>query len=271
MKLLIISSILFFNICFSKSSISDNSSYKGVCLEASKHLGSFKKDPAYKTILEHLNYDQGLIFADYIIENYPHFCIEIDQFKINDSLGEPEIFNYKVFGDISPSTLRYIKILGDLEYFFGSLNGKKIIEIGGGYGGQAAVLQSRFSVEDYYLVDLPEVLKLQKKYLQTLHLKNHAVDYKRDSLTEYDLVISNYAFSELNKSVQDEYLSKIISKAKMGYMICNRISQRFDIESYSKIALVDKLESLGFQVSVYNEEPNTFEGNYLLIFQKKSS
>jgi hypothetical protein len=37
----------------------------------------------------------------------------------------------------------------------------------------------------------------------------------------YDLVISNYAFSELPSELQTRYIEKIILKAKRGYLTIN--------------------------------------------------
>jgi hypothetical protein len=37
----------------------------------------------------------------------------------------------------------------------------------------------------------------------------------------YDLVISNYAFSELPSPLQIAYIDKVISKAKRGYLTMN--------------------------------------------------
>ena len=39
-----------------------------------------------------------------------------------------------------------------------------------------------------------------------------------------DFCISNYAFSELTRAVQDSYLEKVILKSKAGYMAWNCLS-----------------------------------------------
>ena len=41
---------------------------------------------------------------------------------------------------------------------------------------------------------------------------------------DYGLVISNYAFTELTREIQDEYLSKVILRAQRGYITYNEIT-----------------------------------------------
>ncbi len=194
---------------------------------------------------------------------------EIDQLKGNDSIGNPIQFDYPFVGKISPTTLKYIKIAGDLELYFGSLNGYKIIEIGGGCGGQAVILSRLYDLSEYALIDLPEVLYLQDIYLEQFDISHRIIQMNDlDQVDEYDLIISNYAFSECAHQVQEKYLAEVIAKSSKGYMICNQISQNHGITSLSKQELVERLSSLGFKVRVLEEAAETYSGNYLLIFNK---
>ena len=77
-------------------------------------------------------------------------------------------------------------------------------------------------IRRYNLVDLPEVLALAEKFLTTLDANDDAVRYL-DGTHLYndapcDLVISDYAFSELGKPAQEIYIEKILSKSKAGYV-----------------------------------------------------
>lgn len=259
------------NIGFSdqRTSISDNTEYLNASYKAVKNLENFKKDPSYIKILEHLTFEDGIRLLDLIQKKYPEILNEIDLFKINDKLGGGKVYEYPNIGMISPSTLRYVKVAAELKKFFGSLDNKEILEIGGGYGGQALILSQLFQVSSYQLIDLKAPLELQSAYLDAFNIKNKVIQVDQlDEVEGFDLFISNYAFSECTKSVQKMYLSKVISKAKCGYVICNQISQLNGIESYSQKELIKNLENLGFEVSIYAEEPQTFSGNYLLIFTK---
>lgn len=54
---------------------------------------------------------------------------------------------------------------------------------------------------------------------------------------DYDLVISNYAFSELRREIQDVYLEKIILRSQRGYITYNEITPP-DFNSYKKEELL---------------------------------
>ncbi len=255
--------------CNQKTSISDDTEYLNAAAQAAETLGNFKSDPSYVKVLEHTTYEDGKRYLGFIKKEYPNVFKRISSLKINDKVGAPALYQYSGIGQISPSTLRYAKIAGDLERFFPRLNGKKILEIGGGYGGQALVLNKLFNVPLYQLIDLDSPLKLQSAYLKRFNVvhKIIATDKLHD-VEDYDLLISNYAFSECSRSIQEEYLSKVISKAKFGYMICNQISHLFSINNLDQTQLVERLKSLGFSVTILDEDPLTFEGNYLLVFTK---
>jgi putative sugar O-methyltransferase len=273
---LIYKSILTFaailpQFCFAGkiSSISDSPSYTSSCLQAASNLTNFKRDKNYTAILEHTSFKQGLHYVNYIKKNYPHLLCQIDKIKINDSIGNPRMWEYPLVGKISPSTLRYAKIAGDLQFFFGNLDRYRIFEIGAGYGGQALILSQLYTLSNYSLVDLDEALQLQDAYLNHFHVSHQLVQFDNmDHIEEIDLIISNYAFTECNREIQEQYLKKVISKASKGYMICNQTAQVNGIDALSKAELIFKLSELGFQVKVLEETPNTFVGNYLLVFEK---
>jgi putative sugar O-methyltransferase len=249
-----------------KTSISDYNEYKQVCLRASENndvFNNFKKNSAYTTILEHASPQQGEAYLQYILKSDLNLSY-IDKFKENDSQGGAVVSNYQEpFGLISPSTLRYIKVLAELKNLFGSLDNFTICEIGVGYGGQAKMIMDYFKVKEYNFVDLPETLKLTERYLRKFNYENLNY-YTSDTLPEkkYDLVISNYAFTECTKSIQDVYLEKIINHSEKGYITCNHISDLFEISSYSKEELLTLLKDSKEKP----EEPITFNNNYILYW-----
>jgi hypothetical protein len=78
---------------------------------------------------------------------------------------------------------------------------------------------------------------------------------------DYDLVISNYAFSELSRDLQKAYLDKVILRAKRGYMLCNQITPA----GYGSYRPEDLLAAIN-DAKRLAEEPLTFEGNYLIVW-----
>ncbi len=251
------------------NSISDRYDYRSLCRLASENedfFNSFKSNPSYNGILEHVSTEQGKLYLNYLNVNFPNFTEKIEYFKMNDLYGGTKLSNYSEIGDISPTTLRYIKVLSDLNQLFGNLNGKKIVEIGVGYGGQCFVSSQVFNFSEYSLIDLDEALMLTDKYLNKLNT-NHRV-IKIDDIQnideEFDIVISNYAYSEVNKNLQDLYWEKIIKKSKHGYFTLNFISHLFGIESYNKEQLLLKFSEKN--PKILDETPNTFENNIILYY-----
>lgn len=149
---------------------------------------------------------------------------------------------------------------------FGDLNNLKICEIGVGYGGQARIIFAKFpKVASYAFVDLQSVLNLSKKYLSNFSDISAKMDfYTLDNLGEndYDLVISNYAFSELNRTIQELYLDKIINRSKHGYITYNEISgdslASYKIGEYQKIIHKD--------IKILEENPLTHPLNKIVVW-----
>jgi hypothetical protein len=155
------------------NSISDTFEYKKICSLAycnENMFNTFKSNPSYNGILEHVSKENGQLYLDNLDFNFPDYINHIDTFKRNDIYGGTTLSNYDKIGDISPTTIRYMKVLSDLKNIFGDLNGKKIIEIGVGYGGQCLILSNFFNLKEYGLVDLDEALLLSKKYLDKLNI-----------------------------------------------------------------------------------------------------
>ena len=246
-----------------KNSLSDNNIYPNVCKNAVENddiFNTFKNIPAYTEILEHVTEQQGLEYIKIIKRDNNHLFEKIKNFTENDKYGNPKKYPYDGIGVVSPSTLRYIKVLSDLLKIFKDLNGYKIIEIGGGYGGQCKIISDYFIFLEYYIVDLLYPLKLTEKYLNKLNVKNFKILTMEDLHNEeYDLVISNYAFTELNKNIQDIYTEKIIKKSKHAYITCNVIG---GIDTYS----VNELFNLNDKINILNEEPLTHKNNFILYW-----
>jgi hypothetical protein len=202
----------------------DKMNYLKVCKEASENeevFNNFKRNPHYTTILEHDGYNyMGVLYHNHIKNNYPHLSKTLENYTVNDKLGNADIYNHEGLM-ISPSTLRYVKTLGDIEKSFGSLNEFSIAEIGCGYGGQCLIINETFQFKKYTLFDLPEPCLLINKYLKLNNVETFSFGNLEAECENYDLVISNYAFSECNAKIQDEYIEKVIKKSKRGYLTIN--------------------------------------------------
>jgi hypothetical protein len=149
------------------SSVSDNEAYPQLCLRASRDdraFASFRSNPIYNVILEHVTEEQGRRYLE-IISADAELLGAIEQFRKNDEFGGSRTFAYPSVGEISPTTLRYVKVLHDLKMLFGSLDALDICEIGIGYGGQCRIINAWFNPTSYCLVDLAPALALARRYL----------------------------------------------------------------------------------------------------------
>ena len=207
--------------------------YINACVEFSNYdflFDNFKRDERYTAILEHQHIPKE--YGDFligIIENsYDKEILrkKIDQIKENDKYGNPILYDFD-YGQLSLGTIRYIKNSIDIHSYFGS-DIKTICEIGGGYGGLCKTIHNFIEYEKYYLFDLEEVNLLSSKYLSRFDMKgevNMRTLERNDGFKdgELDLVISNYAFSELPTSTQIKYMDDIITKSKRFYLVYNHL------------------------------------------------
>jgi putative sugar O-methyltransferase len=191
-------------------------------LEACKtaDIKNFKRDPRLTKIFEHASIEQGAAYLSLILKQTPEL------FKhtfTNDLYGNPYLYEYILeYGYFSPSTLQYIGVLSNLVTKFGSLDGMRIVEVGGGYGGQCRTVLDVFKPVSYTIIDLYEVVELQKKYLDGLDVKLTSIIMKDYC---YDLFISNYALSEIPNN--DAYID-LARRCKHGYITCNTDMVKLD-------------------------------------------
>lgn len=192
--------------------------YLAICKRAAEDdntFRNFKRDKAFTRILEHTNKLQGLEY----LNNIPEGFLNNPKFFTNDKVGNPVLFRYGSL-TASPTTLQYIYILSEIVIHIGDLTGKKIIEIGGGYGGQCKIIKDVFDC-DYSIVDLPEVLLLQEKYLSKFGYAANFYNPNSYPIQSYDLVISNYSLSEITEPLRSEYIGNVCKRSKHGYITCN--------------------------------------------------
>jgi putative sugar O-methyltransferase len=248
-----------------QSSISDNGYYPLIVKEATineKTFDIFKRHPWYTPILEHVNYEDGVKYLEIITKEYEFLLPNIEKYKTNDSVGSPIKYTYQNIGEVSPTTLRYIKVLGDIITNLNDLNDSDIVEIGCGYGGQSKIILDTYNVKSYTFIDLPEVLDLTKKYLSRFGVDMSKLIFKDiNSITEnekYDLFISNYAYTECEENIREIYFNKILSKSKMGYLTSNFLSKEtMDNEVINRIKNATTIE----------ERPYTGDKNFIIIWK----
>jgi hypothetical protein len=206
-------------------------------------FNNFKQDAAYRHVLEHVSKEEAEIYLKLIKINFDEELVEV---KKNDQFGNPDIYNFEKVGSMSPTTARYLKNTSDIISKFGK-DIKCIVEIGGGYGGLSVVMHPFLRYESYLLIDQYEANLLSKKYLNNFQYPthcNHTDEIDLDDGHNFDLLISNYAFSECDRDIQNHYIEKFVRNSNKFYMIfndfgpsnihhqefCEILSDQFDIE-----------------------------------------
>lgn len=249
-----------------RTSLADGTDYVAFCDAASRRddvFAEFRRQRAYTKILEHCTPEHGAAYLQIIEARYPHLVPLLPTFAENDRLGSPLTHDYGDRGVISPSTLRYVKMLGDLEDLFGSLSEMDIIEIGGGYGGQCAIIDRYCGFRSYTLVDLEPCLRLARRYLDASRVSDvrYAAMKELSGAARFDLVISNYAFTECTRPVQDVYFDTVLARSTRGYLTCNVISSP-KWAPFTREELLERLHG----ARVLPEDPLTHERNFLLVW-----
>jgi putative sugar O-methyltransferase len=185
----------------------------------------------------------------------------------NDSIGKPRIYKYYEGFQASPTTLRYISVGLEIRNIFGEELAGRFAEIGAGYGGQCSVLFDLFDVDEYLVYDLPIVQKLISKYLSGIeYLKNVKMSQPHKISAEpIDFLISNYAFSELPRAIQLDYLDKVISRASNGYMIMNSGMHNETGRSLGKLSHKEIQKFLPNSHLIV-EDPLSSPDNYIIVW-----
>lgn len=250
------------------TSLSDDQAYPQICLDAAnkyKYFNRFRRNPIYASIVETVTGDIGQKYYDYLAGD-KKIADNMDEFKKNDDWGGPIKIAYPNIGEISPTTLRYAKVGYDLKKYFPNLENMRICEIGVGYGGQCRIIDVLFKPSYYCLVDIQPALLLAQRYLGNYLMKAILAFKTMNEIDEdsYDLCVSNYAFSELPRPIQDEYLRKVILRSRAGYITYSDNFTPAEFNSYR----VEELEKLIPGVTVIEEEPKTGP-NYIIIWGNK--
>jgi len=239
-----------------------------------KIFENFKKLKGYRIILEGGPKNLFDTFLDHIDNSSDPdlFFNNLEKFRINDSVGNPDIYEESRIGEFSGTTLKYafnaIEIINFIKNHGAGIDKvKKIVEIGGGYGGLCLILSGFIEFDSYTLIDLPEVCRLIEKYLSKFpHLEGKVNtiscnDLNESTFDEIDFAIAISSLGECNLDTQLKYFSTIIKKSSLSYIVRNLDSwERFGehketINSLDDTFLVDDTERVepeySSQIAIY--------------------
>jgi hypothetical protein len=237
-------------------------------LELPPEEWTFKSHPDYCRVTENVTFQQGCGFIDRLKLEYGHFFHEnnkllLELCKKNDAVGKAKLQDFHAIGKISPTNLRYIYHAVKILEYLKQLGKRKpqIIEIGGGYGGLAYWLHALsgpmyVNIESYAIFDLPPVAQLQKAFCLAMGIKidTPSLETFRPPEDVPYFLVSNFAFSELDVSLQERYNQIVFPYVEHGFMLWNITP--FETHKVSKL----KTE----QIIIEHELPKNY--NQLRIF-----
>jgi putative sugar O-methyltransferase len=236
-------------------------------LQSDSRFKKFRRIYDYREILEHVSRGQGFKYLEKL-ERSSDITDSFSELVLrNDSIGKPRVYKYYEGFHASPTTLRYISVGLEIRNIFGKELAGRFAEIGAGYGGQCSVLFELFDVDEYLVYDLPIVQQLISKYLSGIEcLKNVKMSQPHKISTEpIDFLVSNYAFSELPRAIQLDYLDKVISRASNGYMIMNSGVHNETGRSLGKLSYKEIQKFLPNSHLIV-EEPLSSPDNYIIVW-----
>jgi hypothetical protein len=231
-------------------------------------LANFRRPYVYRQILEHVNWKFGRLYLERFVDlgGDPK---EINRVAAHDDVGNPRKYFYSEYGWLNPTQIRYLSVKQELANLFDMESIDTVGEIGCGFGGQYVTLARSYELKEYHFYDLAAVQRIIKFYLSNFTLRTTSIFPSIKSITpkSFDLVISNYAFSELPKSVQLEYIEKILFNSKRGYMIMNSGKSNETARGDGKMSLVEIREHLPW-IKTTLEIPLTGPDNYVIYWDR---
>lgn len=197
----------------------DDKNHQQYLAACRRGIENFRADDTVKMIIENSGLQSGREYYELIHEVMPELMEYAERFTTSDAIGNPET-HYIGKQQWSPTTLRYIKTVMDLVLHFGSLDGLRILEIGGGYGGLQKIVHDLFAPEIYVTMDIPEAEEIQMQFLSKSVPMLSLIKKEKFDMG-FDIVISCSAWSELSRDVQWLYFHEQIQRSIHGYFQLN--------------------------------------------------
>jgi hypothetical protein len=257
----------------SKSQHSDSenlgySKYVSRIISKPRKLANFRRPYVYRQILEHVNWELGGLYLE-------RFTMlggdrsEVYQAAVNDVIGHPRNYFYSNFGWLNPTQIRYLTVKQEMENLFDMKSIETIGEIGCGFGGQFIAITRKFKIKEYHFFDLDAVQQIIRFYISHFTFDSKIIYPDIHAVTQksFDLVISNYAFSELPKLVQMDYINKILLNSKRGYMIMNSGDSNLTSRGQGKMSLTE-IQALLPWIKTSKEIPLTGPDNYVIYWDR---
>jgi hypothetical protein len=183
---------------------------------------NFRRIHAVRQVVETLGPVDGRHFARWIRDSAPGYLTDKRVAAI-DAWGNPIRWPAACLGTpraFSPTTLRFLAHALWLKKEGFVKEGGTVVEIGVGFGGLAA-MNAIVSNATTIMIDLPPVAKAAMLQMRELGLGNFASNDQSKATAGDVCFISNYAFTELSREMQDAYVDEFIRHADRGVILSN--------------------------------------------------
>jgi hypothetical protein len=244
--------------------IYDQPCFSEVCAQAARdedRFATFKADPFFNLICERSSYEEGERAIEAIERDYPELHARCGQFRENDRLGSPRVYDYGKWGVFSPTTLGYVAMAARARAQLGDLSGKRILQIGAGYGGLCKILSELFTFKSYTIVDFQPQLDLTQSYLERLGVLGVTFcTWENLSVEEgVDCAISEGQFSELCAEEQQRLLEQVMKHVDLGCLWGEVVPQHFGVSTLGPDLIARRLGKFGNEVSLEKGDGKNYQ------------
>lgn len=216
---------------------------------------NFRRERAVREVVETLGPSDGRHHAARIRRSSPQHLEDL-RVKAVDAWGNPFRWPGLLLGtasSFSPTTLRYLSHALWLRENGRVKPGGTIVEIGVGFGGLAA-MNAIVSGARTVLVDLPLVARAASRMLEEVGLAGYGLLEDAAELPQEFSVVSNYAFTELTKELQDHYIRRFLRASSHGMIVSNASVFSASIQGRDDAALVSALKASGIDALIDRED-----------------
>jgi hypothetical protein len=166
------------------------------------------------------NFHNFTHIGEVVTNRFPH---------LRDLYLREKPFYIEVGGGSALTELRYTYDLAEIEQLFqlspNGFRGKRVVEIGCGYGGFAHTFSAAHELLSYHMVDMAPSLEFQQRYLSLLDAVGSGVGVPYISVPDTntravpsDLLVSFMAIDEVPEEDLVRYIAQYVAQASRGYL-----------------------------------------------------